>query len=126
MSNILRLPLKLEVRLKAEQLPQNGILMEIIFEYNKDGKRFLYDISIHEKNEIGDAVHPDYRAMRANRPQRGRQYASADSPDGKLKAFTKDRNMYISDIDGSNVVAITTEGNDENQIKYGIATWVLW
>jgi len=94
------------------------------FEYNKDGKRFLYDIKIHEKNEIGDAVYPDYRATRANRPQRGRQYASADAPDGKLKAFTKDRNMYLSDIDGINTVAITNEGNEENQIKYGIATWV--
>ncbi|RPD97939.1 S9 family peptidase [Aureibaculum marinum] len=94
------------------------------FEYNKDGKRFLYDISIHEKNEIGDAVYPDWRARWANRPQRGRQYASADSPDGKLTAFTKDRNMYLSDIDGNNTIAITTEGNEENQIKYGIATWV--
>lgn len=94
------------------------------FEYNKDGKRFLYDVSIHDKNEIGDAVYPDYRAMRANRPQRGRQYASTDSPDGKLKAFTKDRNMYLSDIDGNNVVTVTSDGNDENQIKYGIATWV--
>ncbi|WP_117880756.1 S9 family peptidase [Aureibaculum luteum] len=94
------------------------------FEYNKDGKRFLYDITIDETNEIGDAVVPDWRARYANRPQRGRQYASTDSPDGKLKAYTKDRNMYISDIDGNNVVAITTEGNDDNQIKYGIATWV--
>ena len=94
------------------------------FEYNKDGKRFLYDISIDEKNEIGDAVVIDWRARRANRPQRGRQHASTDSPDGKLKAYTKDRNMYLSDADGNNVVAITSEGNDENQIKYGIATWV--
>ena len=94
------------------------------FEYNKDGKRFLYDITIDETNEIGNAVVPDWRARYANRPQRGRQYASTDSPDGKLKAYTKDRNMYISDVDGNNVVAITTEGNDENQIKYGIATWV--
>lgn len=94
------------------------------FEYNKDGKRYLYDISIHEKNEIGNAVEIDWRARRANRPQRGRQYASSDSPDGKLKAFTKNRNMYFSGIDGNDVVAITTEGNNENQIKYGIATWV--
>ena len=32
--------------------------------------------------------------------------------------------MYLSDIDGSNVQAITTDGNEENQVKYGIATWV--
>ena len=94
------------------------------FEYNKDGKRILYDVIIHDKNEIGDAVYPDWRAMYTNRPQRGRQFASVDSPDGKLKAYTKDRNMYFSNSDGTNVSTITTEGYEENQIKYGIATWV--
>ena len=61
---------------------------------------------------------------RYNGPARGRQFDSAVSPDGKVKAFTKDRNMYISNPDGSGVVAITTDGNEENQVKYGIATWV--
>jgi dipeptidyl-peptidase-4 len=32
--------------------------------------------------------------------------------------------MYISNPDGSNVMAITTDGNEETQKKYGIATWV--
>ncbi|MCO4822841.1 MAG: DPP IV N-terminal domain-containing protein, partial [Flavobacteriaceae bacterium] len=58
------------------------------------------------------------------RPQRGRQYASADSPDGKLKAFTRDRNMYISNLDGTNERPITKDGNENTQLKYGIATWV--
>ena len=68
--------------------------------------------------------HQRRRRGRGNRPARGRQYASHISPNKQLKAFTKNRNMYISNADGSNVQAITTKGNDENQIKFGIATWV--
>jgi len=93
------------------------------FEYNNDGKRVKYDVKSGKTTEIGAAVQPDWSHY-YNRPQRGRQYASADSPDGKLKAFTKDRNMYISDNTGNNTITITNEGNTENQIKYGIATWV--
>ncbi len=93
------------------------------FEYNRNGKRFRYNVKKGNTVELGDAPRPQ-RRTRGNRPVRGRQYASADSPDGKLKAFTKDRNMYLSNPDGSNVVAITTDGNNDNQVKYGIATWV--
>ena len=32
--------------------------------------------------------------------------------------------MYISSLDGSNEIAITTDGNEVTQKKYGIATWV--
>ena len=92
------------------------------FEYSQGGRQYRYDVKKGEATDIGKAQRPQRR--RWNRPARGRQYASADSPDGKLKAFTKDRNMYLSDPDGNNVVAITTDGNDDNQVKYGIATWV--
>ena len=93
------------------------------FEYMRDGKLWKYDVKSKKANDMGAAPPPPPRT-RGDRPARGRQYASAVSPDGKLKAFTKDRNMYLSNPDGSNVVAITTDGNDDNQIKYGIATWV--
>lgn len=92
------------------------------FEYSRDGKRYSYSIKGKSVTELGDAKAPERR--RYNGPARGRQFDSAESPDGKLKAFTKDRNMYISNPDGSGVVAITTDGNEENQVKYGIATWV--
>lgn len=101
--------------------------------WSKDGKTFTYledgmlhTFDVNKKKIIkSEAYTPTPRSQyRQNRPDRGRQYASVLSPDNKQKAFTKDRNMYISAPDGSNVVAITSEGNDENQIKYGIATWV--
>lgn len=102
--------------------------------WNKDGKTFTYvednqthTYDVKKKKVVSSEEYkrPQRRRFnRGNRPARGRQYASAISPDKKLKAFTKDRNMYISNPDGSNVVAITKDGNDENQVKYGIATWV--
>ncbi|TJY33365.1 S9 family peptidase [Pontimicrobium aquaticum] len=93
------------------------------FTYNQDGKQYKYDVKKKKATEIGDAK-PSPRRRFGNRPARGRQYASAESPNKQFKAFTKDRNMYISNPDGSNVMPITTEGNDDNQIKFGIATWV--
>ena len=92
------------------------------FEYVEDGKLQSYSLKTKKVTEIGDAPAPERRAW--NRPARGRQFDSAESPDGKYKAYTKDRNMYLSNADGSNVVEITTDGNEENQVKYGIATWV--
>jgi dipeptidyl-peptidase-4 len=47
-----------------------------------------------------------------------------NSPDGKLKATTRDRNVYVSAADGKNEVAVTTDGGVQNRIKYGIASWV--
>ncbi|WP_299389916.1 DPP IV N-terminal domain-containing protein [uncultured Gelidibacter sp.] len=102
--------------------------------WSDDGKRFTYqegDI-VHtfdvKKNKVIKSeaykTSPRTSNRRQQRPDRGRQYASAISPDSTLKAFTKDRNMYLSNPDGSNVIAITEDGTTENLIKYGIATWV--
>lgn len=92
------------------------------FVYPEDGKLQSFSVKTKQVTEVGPIPRPERRAW--NRPARGRQFDSAESPDGKLKAFTKDRNMYLSNADGSNVTAITTDGNEENQVKYGIATWV--
>ena len=99
----------------------------------KDGKTFTYvesgmqhTFDVRKKKVVASekAQRTQRRFNRGNRPARGRQYASHISPDKKLKVFTKDRNVYISNPDGSNVQAVTTKGNDDNQIKFGIATWV--
>ncbi|MEB2775853.1 alpha/beta fold hydrolase [Algoriphagus sp. D3-2-R+10] len=92
------------------------------FEFVEDGKLQSFSVKTKKITELGDPPAQERRAN--NRPARGRQFDSAESPDGKYKAFTKDRNMYLSDADGSNVIPITTDGNEENQVKYGIATWV--
>jgi dipeptidyl-peptidase-4 len=92
------------------------------FEYGQDGKLFRYDIKGKIAKEIG--VAPQIERRRPDGPVRGRQFDSALSPDGTFKAFTKERNMYLSKPDGSGVLALTTDGNEDTQVKYGIATWV--
>ena len=94
------------------------------FEYNFNGKRLKFDVTSGKTTEVEDHVQTNRRYNYSDRPQRGRQYASSNSPDGQYKAYTKNRNMYISSLDGSNEIAITTDGNEDTQKKYGIATWV--
>ncbi len=92
------------------------------FEYVKEGVKYSYNVKTKKTTDLGA---PEKRKRRRRSgPARGRQHASTNAPNGELKAFTKDRNMYISNADGSNVIAITSDGNEENQVKYGIATWV--
>ena len=62
--------------------------------------------------------------QRGGGPERGRQFTEAVSPDKKLKAFYRDRNLWLSDADGKNELAVTTEGNEKGRIKYGSASWV--
>ena len=57
-------------------------------------------------------------------PERGRQFVEADSPDGMRKAFYRDRNIYISNMDGTGEVQVTTDGSEADRIKYGTASWV--
>jgi len=92
------------------------------FEYQQDKKIYKYTIKTKKITEVGAA--PEIQSPNFRRPARGRQFDFANSPDGKWKAYTKDRNMYVSNVDGSNEMVITKDANDENQIKYGIATWV--
>ncbi|MBI4475373.1 MAG: DPP IV N-terminal domain-containing protein [Acidobacteria bacterium] len=58
------------------------------------------------------------------RAARGRQLDCAVSPDGKLKAFYRNRNLWIANFDGSNERQITTEGRLENRTKFGTGSWV--
>jgi dipeptidyl-peptidase-4 len=55
---------------------------------------------------------------------RGRQVDCAASPDRKLKAFYRDRNLWLANFDGSSERAITTDGSEKARIKYGTASWV--
>ena len=56
--------------------------------------------------------------------ERGRQAACAPSPDGKRRAFYRDRNLFISNADGTGEVAVTTDGNEKARTKYGVGSWV--
>src|SRR5579884_318643 len=105
------------------------------FEYDKDGKRYRYDIAAGKAVQIGRAMPAQHKpiemAWQAGplvgpqvRLERGRQATTALSPDGKHKAFYKDRNLWLSDADGANAFAVTTDGDEKTRIKYATASWV--
>jgi len=103
------------------------------FEYEKDGKRYVYSIAERKATEVEKPAKPSTRSGeagtrgrrgRGNPPERGRQYTSALSPDGKFKAFYRDRNLWLSDTNGANEFAVTTDGSDKTRVKYGTASWV--
>jgi dipeptidyl-peptidase-4 len=95
------------------------------FEYPRDGKIYRYDVTTKSATEVSAAPEPVARAGRgATGPARGRQADSAESPDKKLKAFYRDRNLWLADATGGNETQITTDGSENDRIKYGTASWV--
>jgi dipeptidyl-peptidase-4 len=95
------------------------------FEYVREGKLYRYDVAARAATLVGDAPEPQRPGARpGGAPARGRQFDSADSPDGTRKAFHRDRNLYVSAPDGSGEIAVTTDGNERDRTKYGTASWV--
>ena len=99
------------------------------FEYSRDGRRYVFDLASKQAVEAGGAAlqpggERSGRGGAGGAPERGRQFDSAQSPDKSLKAFYKDRNLWLSAPDGTNFVAITTDGSDRDRVKYGTASWV--
>jgi dipeptidyl-peptidase-4 len=60
----------------------------------------------------------------ATQTARGRQAYCIVSPDGRLKAFYRARNLWVANIDGTNESQITTDGGERARIKYATASWV--
>ncbi|HEX6307670.1 MAG TPA: DPP IV N-terminal domain-containing protein [Longimicrobiales bacterium] len=94
------------------------------FDYVKDGRRWRYTMSSGQTVELAGGESGPTGRRRRSGPERGRQYDSAESPDGRLKAFYRDRNLWLSNADGSNERPITTEGSEAERVKYGTASWV--
>ncbi|HEY6357601.1 MAG TPA: DPP IV N-terminal domain-containing protein, partial [Vicinamibacterales bacterium] len=55
---------------------------------------------------------------------RGRQADCVVSPDQKLKAFYRNRNLWVANFDGSNERAVTTDGSEATRVKNGTGSWV--
>jgi dipeptidyl-peptidase-4 len=101
------------------------------FEFRKDGKSYRFDIAEGKAKE----AEPSKDAPAETQPrrgrrgggggiERGRQAASATSPDGTLKAFCRDRNLWVSDAKGLIELAVTTDGSVKDRIKNATASWV--
>jgi dipeptidyl-peptidase-4 len=100
------------------------------FEYTKDGKRYRYEVAARRASEIAAAPAGkpvegrDRPVAAAEEPDRGRQFSSAASPDGRLVARYRDRNVWLSAADGSDERQVTTDGSAASRVKYGTASWV--
>lgn len=124
------------------------------FEYKLDDKTYRFDVAagkatVLEPEKKPDEAQPEAKGKAQGKGQqkgqqkgegrggrrgeggglppgieRGRQAGTATSPDGKLKAVHRDRNLWLVNTDGSPDVQITTDGSEKDRIKYGTASWV--
>jgi len=99
------------------------------FEYRQDEKTWRFDMATRSASEApavaGEAKpRPERGPRRGGAPERGRQFTSATSPDGKLEAFCRDRDLWMKPADGGEEYAITTEGDEKTRVKYATASWV--
>jgi dipeptidyl-peptidase 4 len=103
------------------------------FEYRRENRLYRYDVAKKLATDVGEAPDQPPGGQRGQRgaggaPERGRQVASTPSPDGTLKAFYRDSNLWLSDAAGASEVAVTSDGVDDpvgkTKIKYGTASWV--
>lgn len=104
------------------------------FEFKRDGKSWRCSAANGEIAEAPPAAKhkdKDGAARGEGRPRRGsgapgrgRQWSSALSPDGKLKASCQERNLWIGDAEGKNEIAVTSDGSVEKRIKNAVGSWV--
>jgi dipeptidyl-peptidase 4 len=92
------------------------------FEYTRAGERYRYDVAARRAEPVPAA--PATGGTPGRGVERGRQHESAVSPDSTLRAFYRDRNLWLSAVDGSDERAITTDGSLEKRTKYGTGSWV--
>jgi dipeptidyl-peptidase 4 len=100
------------------------------FTFQQAGKMMTYSVASKKSAEskpgtAAPAARPSGRAAgTGERILRGRQATIAMSPDGTVKAFYRDNNVWLSNADGSNERQLTTEGNAKARVKYGSASWM--
>jgi len=102
------------------------------FDYGREGKRFRYDIATRTATELpppstntpAERRRRDRGSGQQARPDRGRQYTSVRSPDGKFTALYRNHNVWLRATNSTNEIAITRDGNESARVKFGSATWV--
>ncbi len=72
----------------------------------------------------GRGATPPLGGCPALQVERGRQAECVGSPNSAMRAYHKDRNIWIANADGTGEKALTTDGSEEKRIKYGTASWV--
>ena len=98
---------RLPGRSSPERSPRPGVPTAESFEYQRDGKRYRYDVCdaasawrLATPRPMRVAAAAAVEEGRPAAPERGRQFASADSPDNTLRAVynERDRNLHVVDM----------------------------
>jgi dipeptidyl-peptidase 4 len=92
------------------------------FTFQREGKNYRYLLATRQIDEYVPEASTATAPGRA--PERGRQFDTVFSPDNRLRAFHRDRNVWIARRDGSAGVQVTEGGSAADRTKYGIASWV--
>ncbi len=92
------------------------------FQYLEAGKAIQF--AAFNKTFIYDLASGKLAFFEPERPivgVRGRAYSDVLSPDLKIRAFTRDFDLYVKDLDG-NETRLTTDGTDD--LRNGFPDWV--
>lgn len=101
--------------------PQASIDGETLV-FSQGGKWQSYDPAT---KSLKERKAPKTRTSGTRRgPERGRQFDTVASPNGKWRAVYRDRNIVIESTDGKEKIAVTSDGSVEKRIKNGTASWV--
>jgi dipeptidyl-peptidase-4 len=93
---------------------------DVSFEYGLEGKTFRYDLRTMSATEVAAVA----SRQEHHHGERGRQLDVAVSPDGKLRAVFRDRNLWIGPAGSADLTAITTDGDEKARTKNGTGSWV--
>jgi dipeptidyl-peptidase-4 len=93
------------------------------FTYRFEKKRYLRRLD-EDKPLLLTGKHDDQEPRARKTPERGRQYSVVFNADQSLKAYTQDRNVFISKKSGSTVIQVTHDGSADKRTKFGTASWV--
>ncbi|HMJ84873.1 MAG TPA: DPP IV N-terminal domain-containing protein [Vicinamibacterales bacterium] len=97
-------------------------------EYSQRGKHYLFDVTARRAKEAESAEQGSGERARpappaTELPERGRQFTTATSPDARLQARYRDRNVWLGPANGGDERAVTTDGSTASRVKYGTASW---
>ncbi len=106
------------------------------FEYEIAGGRWRYDLTTGSTHQIaipdiepapmGPAPQPSAGAPSSGlvlARGRGRE-AEVLSPDGKLRAFSRDQNMWLAPVDGGPEKLLTSDGGAATRIRHGVGSYL--
>src|SRR5439155_1143473 len=84
------------------------------FEYMKGGKQYRFDVTARRSSELSGTAARNRRPPQDEEPERGRQFESALSPDGRMKAVYRSGKPFDDDVVGHYVyhVVWTPKGDE--------------